>query len=185
MMLSLLVAAVVSQSPPQARWPVEPVVGAAFAVTQRALTVSGGATGTALHPGGAVSSLVAGVRYAAWADRLWVHSAALVGVESLNLHLVLGLQQQVLYRVALTSWFGLRAGLGLAASLDTVQPTFSAATISAVLGFEVWRFELLWSPGLQLPLGNSSTDVADARVSQGAALGVMPLSFALRVAFGP
>jgi len=133
----------------------------------------------------AVPSILAGIRYAAWADRLWFHSAALLGVESLNLHTVFGLQQQVLYRLALTSWFGLRAGLGLTLSYDLSQPAFSAATVSAVVGFEVWRIEVIWTPGLQLPFGATSIDVTDGRVTQSLAFGVMPISFALRAAFGP
>jgi hypothetical protein len=162
------------------------VVGLAFGLLPQALELSGSAAATALRTPSGVTYVTAGVRYEAWSGRLWLHSGLRAGLGSLDSHWHLGLQQQALVRVELTDWLGLRAGLGVAATLDVTAPPFSAADASLLLGVQVWRFELLWAPGLQVPLASTSRSAGGAvQVTQGMALAFVPVAFSLRFAFGP
>ena len=72
----------------------------------------------------------------------------------------------------------------MSASLDLQAPALSAAHLGLLLGVRLWRFELLWLPALQLPLGGVKTTVAGATVSQAMATTLVPLSFSLRFGFG-
>jgi hypothetical protein len=81
--------------------------------------------------------------------------------------------------------FSLVGGLAVSATLDVNLPAFSAAHLGVLLGARLWRFELLWLPAVQLPLGGAQTAVGGATLSRAMATAFLPLSFSLRVALGP
>jgi hypothetical protein len=155
-------------------------------MTRQSLTVRDGeGSASASRSSTPAVSATLGVRYAVWSRRIWLHSFASFGEELTDLHALVGLHQHALYRFGLTPWLEMRAGLGLSATLDVTQTAFSSGTLCVLGGVQVWRIELLWSPALQFPLAATSRTVGDTEIARKMAVGILPLSFALRFSFGP
>lgn len=181
MSASLFVALCALQAAP-GPWPVEPQLGVSFAMTRQALTVD---ADTSLRAPSGVTAASLGIGYRPGEAPVELGTFVSLGLGSLDGHGLLGIQQRGLYRHSVVAGFSLLAGLALSATLDTAAPAFSSADLAVVLGVRLWRFELLWQPGLQLPLGSTTRLVADATVVQSMATTLTPLSFSLRFAFGP
>lgn len=166
-------------------WPVDLEAGLGLALQPQALTVSGAAVGPSLRPPSGMGAVTVGVAYRPWTAPVLLRTSLGVGLGSLDLHLQLSAQQQGLARLELLPWLALEAGLSASAALDATDPAFSSALLGVVLGVQLWRFEVAWTPALQLPLGRSERAAGEVTVVQAMATGPVPVSFSLRVALGP
>jgi hypothetical protein len=178
-------AALAAVAASAAPWPVEPVLGLDFSLQRQALTASGASVGSEALDPSAILGASAGVRYRAWEQRLSFQTMALVALSTIDGHAIVGLQQVGQYRFEVTTWLSLGAGLAVTGLVDATTPALSSVLVSGALSLQAWRFELLWTPGVQVPLGGERRDAGDVRLTRSMLAGLVPISFALRFSFGP
>lgn len=166
-------------------WPVEPEIGLAFSFARESLAVSGASNGESVRDPSTIPAVTLGIRHALWERRFWLHSTLIVGLSTQDARGVMGLEEQGLFAFDFAPWIGVDLGLGLRAMLDVASPAYSFGVASVPVALRVWRFELVWSPGLQFPLASTHRDATGVEITQQMALRFEPVSFALRFHFGP
>ncbi len=166
-------------------WPVEPELGLSFSLAHESLSVTGATEGESVRAPSTLPAVTLGIRHSLWERRFWLHSALVVGMSTQDARGAIGLEEQGLFQFEYATWLGVGLGLGLRAMLDVASPAFSFGVASVPIALRVWRFEVVWSPGLQFPLGATHRDATGVEITQRMAVRFEPVSFALRFDFGP